>query len=204
MNDDEFATRALEHWRAEEPPAGFADRVLAAREHAVSPRRIARWAVAAAIAGLAISAWSFARAHRASTGDQSFASRETVELGKRGRAVAEAGTHLAWSISAAGDARVSQPAGSVFYRIEPGGDFVVGTPAGDVTVTGTCFRVEVTPMASNVVDNKQRAFFALGWLLSMKAGCAFRPRAGRACTSCKRESTRSSLRDRSRRFLRLR
>jgi hypothetical protein len=79
----------------------------------------------------------------------------------RGRAFAEAGTHLAWSISAAGDVRVSPPAGSVFYRVEPGGEFVIVTPAGDVTVR-TCFRVEVAPMALSVVDNKQRALFALG------------------------------------------
>jgi hypothetical protein len=34
----------------------------------------------------------------------------------------------------------------VFYRVDRGGPFVVHTPAGDVHVTGTCFRIEVTPM----------------------------------------------------------
>src|SRR5207249_4282357 len=37
-------------------------------------------------------------------------------------------------------------AGDVFYRVDPGGPFTVTTPAGEVHVTGTCFRVEVLPM----------------------------------------------------------
>jgi hypothetical protein len=41
---------------------------------------------------------------------------------------------------------VVQDAGEAFYRVEPGGAFVVATPAGEVTVTGTCFRVEVVSM----------------------------------------------------------
>ncbi len=41
---------------------------------------------------------------------------------------------------------VEQRAGNVFYRIERGEPFVVHTPAGDVRVTGTCFRIEVEPM----------------------------------------------------------
>jgi hypothetical protein len=46
-------------------------------------------------------------------------------------------------------ARVLQPLGDVFYRVEPGGPFVVATPAGDVTVLGTCFRVEVMDMKAS-------------------------------------------------------
>jgi hypothetical protein len=60
-------------------------------------------------------------------------------------AVAEAGARLRWRVRS-GDARVEQSQGSVFYRVEHGGAFVVSTPAGDVTVQGTCFRVEVEPM----------------------------------------------------------
>ena len=34
----------------------------------------------------------------------------------------------------------------MFYRVEPGGPFVVETPYGQITVRGTCFRVEVMQM----------------------------------------------------------
>jgi hypothetical protein len=39
--------------------------------------------------------------------------------------------------------RVEQASGDVFWRVEPGERFVVRTPAGEVTVKGTCFRVRV-------------------------------------------------------------
>jgi hypothetical protein len=80
---------------------------------------------------------------------RSFASRETVELGGRGVAVVEAGTALGWRRDRAGLA-VQQPSGDVFYRVDraAGAPFVVTTPAGEVRVTGTCFRVEVIPMLS--------------------------------------------------------
>jgi hypothetical protein len=38
---------------------------------------------------------------------------------------------------------VEQPAGDVFYRVQPGATFRVHTPAGEVAVLGTCFRVKV-------------------------------------------------------------
>jgi hypothetical protein len=59
---------------------------------------------------------------------------------------------LDWSVDWSRDghsARVVQSAGEVFYRVEAGGPFTVETPYAAVTVTGTCFKVEVTPMASN-------------------------------------------------------
>lgn len=71
--------------------------------------------------------------------------RESIALGGRGIAVAEAGAALAWRRT--GDrARVEQEAGDVFYRVDPGGPFTVTTAAGEVRVTGTCFRVEVISM----------------------------------------------------------
>jgi hypothetical protein len=69
--------------------------------------------------------------------------RTAVRVGTRGVAVAEPGAQLAWKQSSSGAADVTQNAGNVFYRVERGGAFVVHTPAGNVEVTGTCFRVEV-------------------------------------------------------------
>ena len=50
----------------------------------------------------------------------------------------EPGAHVKWN----GDA-IDQSGGDVFWRVEPGARFVVHTPAADVTVKGTCFRVKV-------------------------------------------------------------
>jgi len=151
MNDDEMIARALADWPAAEPPAGFAERVLSARgAHRDGARRF-RWrlpAMTAAIALIAIAGAMLARGLSASAGQRTVSSRETIELGRRGLAVAESGTRLSWAVSAGGDARISQATGNVFYRVEPGGPFVVTAPGAELTVTGTCFRVEVTPMAS--------------------------------------------------------
>jgi hypothetical protein len=70
--------------------------------------------------------------------------RQTLPIGDRGLAVAERGAELAWFV-VAGNPRVEQPRGSVFYRVDRGGPFTVATPTGDVRVTGTCFRVAVAP-----------------------------------------------------------
>ncbi len=143
----------LDDWKPAEPPPGFADRALAARraelERAPAPKRsftpagfTAGLLMLAAIAGF----FFFTRTSVATGHVVASSARSTVKLGQRALAVAQAGTALDWQISRHGDARVVQNEGDVFYRVEPGGAFVVATPAGDVTVTGTCFRVEVVPM----------------------------------------------------------
>jgi hypothetical protein len=76
---------------------------------------------------------------------RSFPARESLALGGRGIAVAEAGAALGWR-RIGGAARVEQEAGDVFYRVDPGGPFTVVTAAGEIRVTGTCFRVEVISM----------------------------------------------------------
>jgi hypothetical protein len=81
-----------------------------------------------------------------STGARVATEREEIRLGRRGVAVAEAGAALSWIVGDDGTARVEQTSGDVFYRVDPGGPFVVATSAGDVRVTGTCFRVEIQPM----------------------------------------------------------
>jgi hypothetical protein len=75
--------------------------------------------------------------------------RTTAALGDRGVAVAEPASELTWHIDDQGVAEVVQRRGDVFYRVEPGGPFVVHTPAGDIRVTGTCFRIEVEDMNTN-------------------------------------------------------
>jgi len=81
-----------------------------------------------------------------STGTLSASVRETVTLGRRAVAVAEPGAELRWLIRDDGDASIEQPAGAVFYRVNAPQPFTVHTPAGAVSVHGTCFSVEVSPM----------------------------------------------------------
>jgi hypothetical protein len=76
--------------------------------------------------------------------------RQTLPIGDRALAVAERGAELAWFVTA-GNPRVEQPRGSVFYRVDRGGPFTVSTPVGDVRVTGTCFRVAVGPAGDSGV-----------------------------------------------------
>lgn len=74
--------------------------------------------------------------------------RETIAIGDRAVGVAEAGSTLSWNVAASGETRVRQQEGSVFYRVDAGETFEVATPAGTITVTGTCFTVELRAMNS--------------------------------------------------------
>jgi len=153
MNDDELnesERTALDAWAPLTPPAGFADRVLAAREAAPVPRR-SKWPfVAAGIAAAAAAAVLFLAlrdpSHAASGELVDAPARTTKALGDRAVAVAEPNATLTWRIDDDGDAVIDQREGDVFYRVDRGGPFVVHTPAGDVHVTGTCFRIEVKLM----------------------------------------------------------
>ncbi|HKE16471.1 MAG TPA: hypothetical protein VKB80_16475 [Kofleriaceae bacterium] len=155
----------LEAWTVPDPPAGFADRVVSAGRGALadeagpaaiaapaaSPgprRRIAPWVVVAVAAAAAL-VLAQSRAPSGGggqmAGSASPATRQSIRIGQRAVAVAEAGAALSWAIES-GRATVAQSAGDVFYRVERGGTFEVETPHGSVRVTGTCFRVEVKPM----------------------------------------------------------
>lgn len=143
-----------------EPPPGFADRVLAARQ-AVTPaapvappaiRRhsspLRRWLLVATVmfaVGGALLLTRRGPAPRELRGELLATERQAVPLGRRAVAVAEPGADLAWTVSPNGDARITQRDGIAFYRVDrqSGRAFQVATPAGDVHVTGTCFRVEV-------------------------------------------------------------
>ena len=164
MNEDDLPEKPdLSAWTAAEPPAGFAERVLEARrsgrrgaaglpQATISPRAlVARLGIGVAVlavlgVGGGLILRSLGRAHALPASGSLVASeRTTLGIGTRAIAVAEPTADLSWSVKSDA-ARVVQPAGDVFYRVEPGGPFVVATPAGEVIVTGTCFRVEVSEM----------------------------------------------------------
>jgi len=161
-NDDLLDRGDLDAWDVDEPPDGFADRVLEARREGVAsepevPRRSRgrrssppiKWAavvVVAACAAVLLFALRRGPSVPAASGQVTAEQRTEVRLGGRGVAVAEAGAVLSWQVDKSGAARLVQSAGDVFYRVDPGGAFVVATPEGHVRVTGTCFRVEVPSM----------------------------------------------------------
>lgn len=131
-----------EAWQAEAPPPGFAERVVrrAQQERSAPPSRGRRIAAGVMLAAAAAAALAFgAHLRRAQAkGDVTASERREVRIGTRAIAVLEKGAHVAWD----GDA-VTQAAGDVFWRVEPGARLAVHTPAGEVTVKGTCFRVKL-------------------------------------------------------------
>lgn len=146
LDDNERAS--LDAWSPLTPPAGFADRVMAARVAAPKSRRWPFVAGGLAVAAAAAIAFvAFREPSHAASGELVDArERTTKSLGDRAVAVIEPTATLSWRIDDDGDAVIEQRAGDVFYRVDRGGPFVVHTPAGDVHVTGTCFRIEVEPM----------------------------------------------------------
>jgi len=144
---------ALRRWQPPGPPDGFADRVIAAQSEAPAPARTRprpgwpTWTVAGVAVGVvaALLLWPASAPPPITVAARTITGRETIVLGGRGVAVAEPGAILGWRRAGAA-ALVHQDAGDVFYRVDPGGPFTVTTPAGEVRVTGTCFRVEVLPM----------------------------------------------------------
>jgi hypothetical protein len=157
---DRQGREAWEAWEAEAPPEGFVDRVMAAAGQAPTTaadpgprpdrsRRLRLVLVGSALAAAVATGTALLLVRpvgQAAEGSLSARERSTVPIGGRGVAVAEPGADLAWRVASGGAARVVQGAGNVFYRVEPGGAFLVATPAGEVTVAGTCFRVEVIDM----------------------------------------------------------
>jgi hypothetical protein len=157
---------------AEEPPAGFAERVVetwqaerAARPPLLPRRRGLSLAVGAAtlVAAAAVMVWLRPSGRVERVADHQVTERTTFNVGGRATAVAEGGSALSWRVTPGGEARVRQGAGDIFYRVEKGGPFVVSTPAGDVTVLGTCFRVEVSAMS---LDKKSAVAAGVGAVLA--------------------------------------
>jgi FecR protein len=156
MDSDKLIGKVLP---ALDPPSGFVHQVMrvahrkrtgaapAAAPHAWSFRaRLAAVAAAAVVVGgmtLALTRRGDGLA-APSSGHVVAEDRLTVALADRAVAVTEPGTELGWSTSA-GALRVVQGRGEVFYRVERGRPFAVDTPAAEIRVTGTCFRVKVIP-----------------------------------------------------------
>jgi hypothetical protein len=136
--------REWETWDAQEPPPGFAARVVAdahAERRTTRRRRGGRvLAGAVVVTTMAAGLVMAFRLHNVNTrGDVVAAdARREVRVGTRAIAVLEKGAHVTWD----GDA-ITQGGGDVFWRVEPGARFTVHTAAADVAVKGTCFRVNV-------------------------------------------------------------
>ena len=151
-----------EVWPAQAPPPGFAERVVDAPRQAqaepsapaavrvgkrASPPALPRWplllaGVAAGATGAlaAVLLLSFMGESPAGQGHLRAQERLTVNVAGRAKAVLEPGAEIAWSGHGRG-VRVDQPRGAVFYRVDKGDAFEVVTPAGEIAVRGTCFRV---------------------------------------------------------------
>ncbi|MCR9162585.1 MAG: FecR domain-containing protein [Nannocystaceae bacterium] len=135
-------------WTTPEPSPGLADRVLAThfgepQPVEPSPRlRPWMWAVAAVV--VAVLGVGLMLRGGGTVEDELRARQiETIALGDRATAVAQPGAHLAWSVQSDGTTRIDQSSGRVFYRVDHGERFDVVTPQGTVTVTGTCFSVDL-------------------------------------------------------------
>jgi hypothetical protein len=147
-DEREIDRAALDAYEVPAVPAGIEDR-LWQRMHAAAPVRSRRWqfvAAAVAVAAAASVAWFVTAGSPAvaRSGAANTAERTTLSVGQA-TLVAEPGTALRWTADDRG-ARVEQRSGNVFYRVEPGRRFVVATELGELSVLGTCFRVEVSSM----------------------------------------------------------
>lgn len=188
---DDRERDALAAWPAPSPPAGFAERVTAAATAApdkpivpVEPRRAGRSRVVlAAVLGAAVTAAAagviayvrrpdVAATSVAGAGAVTVGERRSIAIGGRGVVVAEPGTVLAWTVDASGAARVEHGAGNGFYRVDHGRPFVVTTPLGEVTVTGTCFRIEVImkPSKQSVIGGAIGATLAAAVVITVYEG----------------------------------
>ena len=154
------------HWPAPQPPSGFAERATArflsetatapdtesTVEASTDPPRRTRglvfvFAGGALAVAAAVTLW-FARPTPSTAAADSVVTQamQTIIMSDRAVAVAGPGTSLRWAVDADGEGVVEQDRGSVFYRVADGGAFEVKTPAGTISVTGTCFEVETRPM----------------------------------------------------------
>ena len=146
LRELDASTSALLGVEASAPRTAAAWRAFEGSETSRASRRgLLAGAAALLAAGLLLVVlwpWSGAEDRGALTAER----RESVAIGDRAIAVAEPASSLSWHVESSGRATVRQSSGAVFYRVNAGDDFVVETPAGSVTVTGTCFTVELSEM----------------------------------------------------------
>lgn len=159
LNQEE--KQALSYWEPQAPRTDFSSRVVATLAAQQRRRRmITAGASLSAIAAALFAVIALWPEPSPIVGALSAEERREQRLGERGVAVVEPGASLEWKISSDGEAQITQERGDIFYRIEPGGPFVVKTPAGSVTVKGTCFRVEVEPMKQAITGGLVGAVLA--------------------------------------------
>jgi hypothetical protein len=177
---DGLPPEVLDAVGADEPPAGFADAVMTAwaDERAAPPAphpSRGRFAVVALVAAAA-AALAVVVVERLPEGPSSgsvlASAREQVGIGQRATVVAEPGADLSWQVARGGVAVVQQRKGRAFYRVEPGGSFIVKTPAGEARVTGTCFTLEIVEMSlkKNLASAAAGALLATTVLLTVQEG----------------------------------
>jgi hypothetical protein len=148
--DESVDVSELHGWNPAAPSPRFAERVVDVwqRERQAVHGARSRWrsvgvmATVATLAAALLLWWSWPRGH-SDHGTLLAEARKTMLLGSRARVVVEPGTQMKWQVDSTGAARVEQDVGSAFYRVEGGAPFEVITPYGTVSVTGTCFTVEI-------------------------------------------------------------
>lgn len=123
--------------------AHFADEEAPAKAQTQPPNR--RWVWLGSVAAVLLVAGLVWALRGGTTVEDQLEARqlETVALGDRATAVAQPGTKMKWSVDSDGTTRIDQSSGRVFYRVDHGERFDVVTPRGTVTVTGTCFEVDL-------------------------------------------------------------
>ncbi|MEM6293746.1 MAG: hypothetical protein AAGA54_20900 [Myxococcota bacterium] len=160
MNDNEPLQLDEDLWPAPTPPSDFAAQVMEAYAPEAQPAPRPRWVWVVAVAAALLATLALGRVLlRGGPSQDSLDAdhRQTIALGDRATAVAEAGASLAWTVESSGATRIDQGAGRVFYRVDHGETFDVSTPLGTVSVTGTCFTVDLQPKDSPMNKTNVRA-----------------------------------------------
>lgn len=159
-----------DEWTPQGASADFASRVveqaLAEGRRKRETRRVRFWGVATAL-GLAAAAVFFVWRGPTNLGERGEVMadiRREVAVGSHAVAVLEPGATIRWV-----DRSVQQRVGDVFYRVNPGGSFEVGTPAGLVRVTGTCFRIVVDEEKDPMGAQKSAAWAGVGIVVGASA-----------------------------------
>jgi hypothetical protein len=146
MTDDpQRVSRLLDSLLPTPPPPGdLVERILRAHARARPLRR--RWvppaALAVALAAAALILVVRPRPVPPGAGTLRAQVRQTVRIADRAVAVIEPQAEIAWRVQA-GQLRIEQRRGEVFYRVEGGPPLTVASPTGEVVATGTCFRVAI-------------------------------------------------------------
>lgn len=154
-----LSREALDAWEVPQPPEGFSAEVM--RAHAggearePSRSRMSRRRLLAMVASISMAmagAWLWSVLEH--DGSLHADARTTRDVGPL-VLVAEEGASVDWSVGRRGG-HVHQTEGDVFYRVDGPTDLSVETPAGNVDVEGTCFRVRISDADIETEENEMR------------------------------------------------